>query len=90
MELGDGLAGTVTSTHFGITAREILLSQMASDTYHVAESCTELRRNHELVHGLEGNDVRVVARPACSERFVRTQFVLALFTAIFVIICVGC
>lgn len=43
MELGDGLAGIVTSTQFGITAREILLSQMASDTYPVAESCTKLR-----------------------------------------------
>jgi hypothetical protein len=43
MELGDGLAGFVTGTQFGITAQAMLLSQMASDTYHVAESHTELR-----------------------------------------------
>lgn len=36
MELGNGLAGFVTSTQFGITAGEILLSKVATDTHSVA------------------------------------------------------
>jgi tuftelin-interacting protein 11 len=70
MELGDGLAEIVTSTQFGITAREIFLSQMASDLIlwlNHAPNCDEITSWYMGWKGMMSEPL--LAQPAVKEQF---------------------